>query len=187
MTMIRGCAVLLADDDTTWARSIGDHLTAQGSSVVGATTLEQVQQCLTLQSFSALVMEPNLPGTTWFQVLRSMVAVAKTTRVAIVTAYASQAMVREARALSPVAFATKPACARSVMGALIGGTPTSRWDLVYPSVTLARVEWEHINDRLAHAGGNLSLAARHLGIPRQTLYRKLRKHPPGEPVLPGGR
>jgi two-component system response regulator RegA len=43
--------------------------------------------------------------------------------------------------------------------------------------TLARVEWEHINRVLADCGGNVSQAARALGIHRRSLQRKLSKFP----------
>jgi two-component system response regulator RegA len=43
--------------------------------------------------------------------------------------------------------------------------------------SLARVEWEHINRVLADAGGNVSEAARRLGLHRRSLQRKLAKLP----------
>jgi two-component system response regulator RegA len=47
-----------------------------------------------------------------------------------------------------------------------GGTPS-----------LARVEWEHINRVLQDSGGNISEAARRLGLHRRSLQRKLAKYP----------
>ena len=44
--------------------------------------------------------------------------------------------------------------------------------------SLARAEWEHINRVLSDCGGNISEAARQLGIHRRSLQRKLRKHAP---------
>jgi two-component system response regulator RegA len=44
--------------------------------------------------------------------------------------------------------------------------------------TLARVEWEHITRVLGDCDGNLSEAARRLGIYRSTLKRRLRKYAP---------
>jgi transcriptional regulator of acetoin/glycerol metabolism len=45
--------------------------------------------------------------------------------------------------------------------------------------SLGTLEREAIRQALAQAGGNLSLAARQLGISRNTLYRKLRREPDG--------
>lgn len=44
--------------------------------------------------------------------------------------------------------------------------------------TLARAEWEHIMRVLADCDGNVSMAARRLGIYRSSLQRKLRKYAP---------
>ncbi|HTT69653.1 MAG TPA: helix-turn-helix domain-containing protein, partial [Anaeromyxobacteraceae bacterium] len=44
--------------------------------------------------------------------------------------------------------------------------------------SLQRVEWEHIQRVLADCGGNISEAARRLGIHRRSLQRKLQKYPP---------
>lgn len=44
--------------------------------------------------------------------------------------------------------------------------------------TLARAEWEHISRVLADCNGNVSLAARRLGIYRSSLQRRLRKYAP---------
>jgi two-component system response regulator RegA len=44
--------------------------------------------------------------------------------------------------------------------------------------TLARAEWEHITRVLADCNGNVSLAARRLGIYRSSLQRRLRKFAP---------
>jgi two-component system response regulator RegA len=42
------------------------------------------------------------------------------------------------------------------------------------------VEWEHIQRVLADCGGNVSQAAKLLGIHRRSLQRKLSKYPPRE-------
>ena len=49
------------------------------------------------------------------------------------------------------------------------------WD---ETPSLARAEWEHITRDLIDCDGNVSAAARRLGIYRQSLQRKLRKHAP---------
>jgi two-component system response regulator RegA len=46
--------------------------------------------------------------------------------------------------------------------------------------TLARAEWEHITRVLADCNGNVSAAARRLGIYRSSLQRRLRKFAPRE-------
>ena len=52
-----------------------------------------------------------------------------------------------------------------------------------PPPTLARAEWEHIQRILADTGGNVSEAARRLGITRRTLQLKLKKYPPAHLIF----
>lgn len=47
-----------------------------------------------------------------------------------------------------------------------------------PVPTLARLEWEQIARAVADCDGNITHAARQLGMGRQSLQRRLRKHPP---------
>jgi two-component system, response regulator RegA len=74
-------------------------------------------------------------------------------------------------------FVSKPADADDVLAAfasaeqsVLGSIPT---DYQHPS--LARAEWEHIHRVLSDCAGNVSEAARRLGIHRRSLQRKLQK------------
>ncbi|MBX9811033.1 MAG: helix-turn-helix domain-containing protein, partial [Burkholderiales bacterium] len=44
-------------------------------------------------------------------------------------------------------------------------------------LSVARLEWEHIQKVLTECGGNISETARRLGMHRRTLQRKLAKRP----------
>jgi two-component system response regulator RegA len=59
--------------------------------------------------------------------------------------------------------------------AMDGSTKVEGWS------SLARAEWVHIQRVLRHCQGNVTRAARLLGIHRRSLQRKLRKYPPSEP------
>ena len=54
--------------------------------------------------------------------------------------------------------------------------PLTPPDTDYKAPSLARAEWEHINRVLSDCGGNISEAARRLGIHRQLLYRKMAQY-----------
>lgn len=49
---------------------------------------------------------------------------------------------------------------------------------IHDTPTLARAEWEHIMRVLADCNGNVSMAARRLGIYRSSLQRRLKKFAP---------
>lgn len=70
----------------------------------------------------------------------------------------------------------KPGSLRYVMDCVEKGVdpePDEQW-----GPTLEQLEWEHISRVLLDCDGNITHAAERLGIYRQTLQRKLRKHVP---------
>lgn len=99
--------------------------------------------------------------------------------VVVLTGYGSIATALEAVRLGAAHYLTKPADVEEILAAFgrasgddVGASSN---DIQTPS--LARVEWEHINRVLADCGGNVSQAARVLGIHRRSLQRKLSKFP----------
>ncbi len=76
--------------------------------------------------------------------------------------------------LVAASYLTKPADADRIAAAFSGTEPPAAADDV---PTLARVEWEHIQRVLTDCDGNVSRAARALGIHRRSLQRKLAKDP----------
>jgi two-component system response regulator RegA len=82
--------------------------------------------------------------------------------------------------LGAVHYLPKPADADEILAAL-GGTEAAApgQGAAVSTPTLARAEWEHINRVLSDSQGNISEAARRLGLHRRSLQRKLAKYPPG--------
>ncbi len=83
--------------------------------------------------------------------------------------------------LGAINFIPKPADVDDILNAFARGgseidVPETEEDIPVP--TLAQAEWEHIHRILSDCGGNISEAARRLGIHRRSLQRKLRKRAP---------
>ncbi len=72
----------------------------------------------------------------------------------------------------------KPADADQVLNAYLGITNNPNESAPGSVPSLARVEWEHIQRILSDCGGNVSQAAKLLGLHRRSLQRKLAKYPP---------
>ena len=98
--------------------------------------------------------------------------------VVVLTGYGSIATALERSGWARAYYLTKPADVDEIIGAFErGGAATS---CVTPDArppSLARVEWEHINRVLTDCDGNISEAARGLGLHRRSLQRKLAKYP----------
>jgi len=75
-----------------------------------------------------------------------------------------------------VHYLSKPVDIDQILAAFEGkGAPENSDSVSVPS--LARVEWEHIQRVLNDCEGNISRAARLLGLHRRSLQRKLSKDP----------
>jgi two-component system response regulator RegA len=111
-----------------------------------------------------------------------IVARAPGIRIVVLTGYGSIASTVEALHRGAHHYLSKPADADEIIAALEGAEAAS--GPKHPvaqqaeTPTLARAEWEHMSRILADCGGNVSEAARRLGITRRALQLKLKKHPP---------
>jgi two-component system response regulator RegA len=121
-----------------------------------------------------------MPGRSGLELVRELKELDPATRVVVLTGYGSIATAVEAMRIGATNYLPKPADADDVLAALfpegVPGHSAVEEEPLAPS--LARAEWEHINRVMADCGGNLSEAARRLGVHRRSLQRKLQKHPP---------
>ncbi len=101
------------------------------------------------------------------------------TAVVVLTGYGSIATALEAVRLGARHYLTKPAHADEILAGFSRDAQAVAPPAPAPDTTpsLARVEWEHIQRVLTDCGGNVSAAARALGLHRRTLQRKLLKFP----------
>jgi len=93
----------------------------------------------------------------------------------VLTGYGSIVTAVEAIKLGATNYLTKPADADDILNVLQAGSSDATQP---PTPSLARTEWEHIQRVLADCSGNISEAARRLGLHRRSLQRKLGKNPP---------
>jgi len=98
----------------------------------------------------------------------------------VLTGYASIATAVEAVRLGARHYLAKPADADEVLAALLRDEPDAALEVSPEPLTVARIEWEHIQKVLNEHDGNISATARALKMHRRTLQRKLDKHPPRE-------
>jgi two-component system response regulator RegA len=125
------------------------------------------------------VLDLKMPGASGIDLLREIRAQDPATEVLILTGYGSIATAVEATKLGAIGYVPKPVDADELLAAFArqrGEAPSPAAPMETPS--LARAEWEHIQRVLSDCSGNISEAARRLGIHRRSLQRKLQKYPP---------
>lgn len=171
-------SLLLVDDDATYRERLAKAITARGYEVRTAADAEAAVLLAEADSPEFAVLDLRMPGESGLDLLRRLMAIDPTTRVLMLTGYGSIATAMEAVRLGAVNYLTKPADVDDILAAFNpdGTSPDPNADLETPS--LARVEWEHIQRVLSDCDGNLSEAARRLGMHRRSLQRKAgRKRP----------
>jgi two-component system response regulator RegA len=170
--------VLLVDDDDVFRARLARALEDRGLRVRHAPDGASALAAARDESPELAVVDLRMPGLGGLEVVRGLKQIDPTTEVVVLTGYGSIATALEAVRLGAVHYLTKPADADDVLAAFArgeaAGTEEERGAAV-PS--LARVEWEHIHRVLTDCGGNVSRAARLLGIHRRSLQRKLAKFP----------
>jgi two-component system response regulator RegA len=170
-------SILLVDDDEVLRERLATAIRARGYEVRTAGSFDEGLREVSKESPEMAVLDLKMPGGSGLDLLKELRRVDPHTRVLMLTGYGSIATAVEAvREGGAVGYLPKPADADEILAALQGTHTEKKPGLETPS--LARAEWEHIQRVLTDCGGNISEAARRLGIHRRSLQRKLHKYPP---------
>jgi two-component system response regulator RegA len=174
-----GASLLLVDDDEVLRERLARALERRGYRVRTAANADEALALAREQPPKYAVIDLRMPGRSGLEVLRELRLLDPGCQALVLTGYGSIPTAVEATRLGAVGYLQKPVDASDVvvaLGRLEGTSDTEASPIETPS--LARAEWEHIQRVLADCGGNVSEAARRLGIHRRSLQRKLQKYPP---------
>ncbi|MEO5823020.1 MAG: response regulator [Vicinamibacteraceae bacterium] len=167
--------LLVVDDDECFRTRLVQAFRDRGFAAAGAASYDEAVTAARADSPELAVVDLKLADRTGLEVVRALKAIDTTTNIVVLTGYGSIATAVESVRLGATHYLSKPADADQILGAFEGETPTASPAAVVP--TLARVEWEHIQRVLTDCDGNVSHAARLLGLHRRSLQRKLSKNP----------
>lgn len=175
-------SLLIVDDDEILRERLAKAFRARGFDVRTAGSAEEAMVLAREESPEMAVVDLRMPGQSGLELVRDLKALDEGTRVVVLTGYGSIATAVEAVRLGAANYLAKPADADDIVDAFARGEapPLSGPTSSHQAPTLARAEWEHINRVLADCNGNISEAARRLGLHRRSLQRKLQKYPPNE-------
>jgi two-component system response regulator RegA len=126
------------------------------------------------------IVDLRMSGESGLDVVKSLRELDATVTILMLTGYGSIATALEAVRQGADHYLTKPVDVDQILAAFQASRQTSADDVPPPATvpSLARVEWEHIQRVLTDCGGNVSQAAKLLGLHRRSLQRKLMKYPP---------
>ena len=172
-------SVLVVDDDEVFRQRLARALSERGLEVRTASDFVTALAAAGSDPPELAVVDLRMPGRSGLELVQELRKLDLATRILVLTGYGSIATAVEAMKLGAVHYLPKPADADEILAALGGTEAAAPGQAAVSTPTLARAEWEHINRVLSDSQGNISEAARRLGLHRRSLQRKLAKYPPG--------
>ncbi len=175
-----GRRLLLVDDSEAFRERLARAFRDRGFEVTTAGNYGEAMAVATQQPPDLAVVDLRVPGESGLTLVKSLKEIHASTLVLVLSGFGSIATAIDAMRLGAVNFLPKPADADDILAAFArGDAPVVESVGIQPETpSLARAEWEHIHRVLADCGGNVSEAARRLGIHRRSLQRKLQKRAP---------
>ena len=166
-------SVLVVDDDEVFRTRLGQAFRDRGFDVRTARDATEAIRSARQDSPEFAVVDLRMPDGSGLEVVRELHGIDPASVIVMLTGYGSIATAVEAVRLGAVHYLSKPVDIDQILSAFEGKSAASAASV--PS--LARVEWEHIQRVLRDCDGNISQAARLLGLHRRSLQRKLSKDP----------
>jgi|TARA_B110000483_G_scaffold167318_1_gene197961 two-component system response regulator RegA len=173
--------ILLVEDDDVFSRVISRALVNRGYELFHAAEVDSAIVLIETDALDYAILDLNLGGHTSLKLIPVLKGRNPMIRILILTGYASIATAVEAIKLGADNYLAKPANADEIVSALVekpaGEAPSYDSNLAMESMSVRRLEWEHIQKILMENDGNISATARQLRMHRRTLQRKLQKRP----------
>jgi two-component system, response regulator RegA len=169
--------VLVVEDDNAFRTVLVHAFTQRGYDAQGVPDAASAISVAQRESPEMAVVDLRLPDQSGLDVVRALKAIDPSTAIVVLTGYGSIATALESVRLGALHYLTKPTDADRILAAFQHGLASRPRDLPTDPPSLARVEWEHLHRVLTDCDGNVSEAARQLGMHRRSLQRKLTKYP----------
>ena len=174
-----GHSLLVVDDDVRFAETLAAEFRDRGYTVKSVGSLAEVKNADATQ-FQFAIVDLRLRNDSGLDVIVDLKERAPTIRIIILTGYGSIATAVKATKLGATSYFTKPVDIDEVERVFLAEQDEEDEIIPIPDEfpSLYRHEREYIEYVLAECDGNISQAARRLGLHRQSLQRKLQKFSP---------
>lgn len=175
---------LVIDDDAPFCARLARALAARGFAAREAATAAQGLALAQAERPALVTLDLRMPGGSGLDIVAQLAALPCDPCILLLTGYGSIPTAVEAVKRGAADVLTKPVDADRIVAAYAkfreGEVPVpgpSAGGAPEQTPTLTEVEWDHIHRVLADCAGNVSEAARRLGLHRRSLQRKLEKQP----------
>ncbi len=169
--------LLIVEDDTRFADTLATEFRDRGYSVEHVPDLAELE-AMDPSAFEFAVVDLRLRRDSGLNAVTSIKTRSPGTRVVVLTGYGSIATAVQATKNGATNYLTKPIDIDELEHTLLSGGAGEERAISEEFQSLDRHEREYIEYVLNECSGNISQAARRLGLHRQSLQRKLRKFTP---------
>jgi two-component system response regulator RegA len=163
--------VLLLDDDVRLLESLSCEFFDHGYQVCQCQRIADIPKD---QVFMYAVIDMRLVGEFGIEAIEKLKNKSPDCRIVVLSGYGSIQTAIESLKKGAIDYLTKPASFKQIEQALLGQKNMSVNEFEIPS--LSQIEHEYIDYVLLQNDGNISRAAKALGLHRQSLQRKLKKY-----------
>ncbi len=170
-------SLLVVDDDERLRERLARAFEDRGFEVHEAADHAAALELARAHPIERAVIDLRMPGPNGLVVVQDLIAIRPAIQIVVVTGYGSIATAVEAMRLGARDYLTKPANADQILAAFDAEPEAPSEDIEFEIPSLAKIEREHIERVLQECNGNVSKAARVLGMHRRTLQYKLAKFP----------
>ena len=168
---------LLVDDDALYLQTLQRSLLKRGIPSATATNAADALRLAGQHSLGFALVDLRLATESGLDLIKPLRVAQPQMRIVLMTGYASVATAVDAIKRGADDYLLKPTTVDTILRTL---SPAAEAEVLLEPQTmipLSRLEWEHIHQALAETNGNVSAAARLLGMHRRSLQRKLAKRP----------
>ncbi len=169
--------ILMVDDDEVFCQVMQRALVRRGYEVEVCLNIASAERALQQRHFKKAIVDLKIAQESGLVLLKSLKAINPAIEIIMLTGYSSVSTAVEAIKLGALNYFCKPIGVDEILNAFTTKDLATENPVPISTPSLDRVEWEHIQKILQDHQGNVSAAARTLGMHRRTLQRKLQKRP----------
>lgn len=169
--------LLVVDDDAAFNHVLSRALAQRGFRVFSAHTPAEALMLANTHEPEFVILDLNIGGESGLRLIRPLLDSNPDARILVLTGYASIATAVDAVKLGATQYLAKPADLKAIVKALNAGEVVVNTAAPAETMSVDRLEWEHLQRVLGEHDGNISATARALKMHRRTLQRKLAKRP----------
>ena len=169
--------ILIIDDDNVLRDRLGQALARRGYFCEEASNIKDGLS-IAKESFpNWVILDLKMPGGLGIDLIPELIESDPEVKILLLTAYGSVATAVSAIKLGAINYLIKPVEVNSILACFDAGSKSSEASQQEElnELSLAEIEWEHLQKVLLENSGNISKAAKALGIHRRTLQRKLER------------